>query len=409
MVILSHPTGNANVRAAAIGLKQSGLLLEFNTSIALFESAILNSLGKIAPEICRRSFDSNLRNVTRTYPWKEVGRLLALKYGINGLTTHEKGFLSIDSIYRSIDKSVAKHLKKGKKAGASSVYAYEDAALSTFTEGRRLGLKCLYDLPIGYWRKAKQLLEVECQKWPEWQATLTSFSDSEVKLSRKDYELSLADTIFVASRFTAQTLLSFPGNLAPIKVIPYGFPPVLERRNYRNLLTKKRLKILFVGGLSQRKGIANLFAAVASIGSHVELTVIGNKINNGCHALDMALEQHTWIPSLPHSRVLQLMSEHDVLVFPSLFEGFGLVITEAMSQGTPVITTDRTAGPDLIEHGENGWIIEAGSTNSLILAIEELLNKPKIVEEAGKAAMNTAKLRPWKVYGAELAQAIVSS
>ena len=52
------------------------------------------------------------------------------------------------------------------------------------------------------------------------------------------------------------------------------------------------------------------------------------------------------------------MREHDVFVFPSLFEGFGLVITESMSQGTPVITTDRTAGPDLIKNDENGWLLK---------------------------------------------------
>ena len=101
------------------------------------------------------------------------------------------------------------------------------------------------------------------------------------------------------------------------------------------------------------------------------------------------------------------MREQDVLVFPSLFEGFGLVITEAMSQGTPVITTDRTAGPDLITHGENGWLIEAGSTEALKQAIEELLYRPEMIESTGRAAMETARLRPWEVYGMELAKAVI--
>ncbi len=100
------------------------------------------------------------------------------------------------------------------------------------------------------------------------------------------------------------------------------------------------------------------------------------------------------------------MREHDVFVFPSLFEGFGLVITEAMSQGTPVITTDRTAGPDLIEHGRNGWLIEAGSTPALQAAIEELLHHPQQIASTGKEAMETARQRPWEVYGRELAKAV---
>lgn len=47
---------------------------------------------------------------------------------------------------------------------------------------------------------------------------------------------------------------------------------------------------------------------------------------------------------MPHDQILNLMRTQDVFVFPSLFEGYGLVVAEAMSQGTPVITTSRTCG-----------------------------------------------------------------
>jgi len=102
------------------------------------------------------------------------------------------------------------------------------------------------------------------------------------------------------------------------------------------------------------------------------------------------------------------MKQHDILLFPSLFEGFGLVITESMSQGTPVITTERTAGPDLINHDENGWLIEAGSTEGLIASIEDAIRRPAQIVDAGKAAMETARLRPWEVYGKELAASIIA-
>jgi glycosyltransferase involved in cell wall biosynthesis len=194
--------------------------------------------------------------------------------------------------------------------------------------------------------------------------------------------------------------------LAPVEVIPYGFPPVVKTRDYSSVSGTSRLKLLFVGSLSQRKGVANLFAAVAALGRHVQLTVVGHKVSDNCPALDAALAKHHWIPSLPHAEILKLMQVHDVLAFPSLFEGFGLVITEAMSQGTPVITTDRTAGPDLIKHDRNGWLVEAGSTEALKIAIEKLVSHPKLIAQAGKAAMETARHRPWEVYGRELAEAI---
>jgi glycosyltransferase involved in cell wall biosynthesis len=409
-IVLSHPTGNANVRAAAIGMMKANLLAHFRTSIAAFPGDFVDNLGAFRPlsEIRRRRFDPILKPITLTSPSYELGRLIASKMGVQRLIKHETGVFSIDSIYQNFDRKVAASLEKLSKKGVDAVYAYEDGAVFSFRKARNIGLNCFYDLPIGYWRTAKELLEIEKKRWPEWTETLTGFLDSNEKLLRKDEELSLADQIFVASKFTASTLSRFPAALAEVKVIPYGFPPVVEERNYTHLSTKKPLKLLFVGSLSQRKGIADLFSAVEAIGSHVQLTVVGAKVTDNCDALNKALVKHRWIESLSHSQILQLMREHDVLIFPSLFEGFGLVITEAMSQGTPVLTTDRTAGPDLINNGENGWLINGTDIQNLQARIEELLYKPKLIEEVGKAAMETAKKRPWSQYGLELAEALTA-
>lgn len=410
MVVVTHPTGNANVRAVCSGLAEAHLLTVFHTTIASFEGGLLDGLGALKPlsEIRRRRLDTSLKPFTQLWPWREVGRLLSSKVGLTSLLEHEVGPFSVDAVYRSFDHGVASTLYRSSRRGARAVYAYEDGAAFSFQAAKKLKLECLYDLPIGYWRTARQLLETECDRWPEWASTLTGFKDSIAKLARKDEELQLADQIFVASQFTARTLRDYPGPLAPVHVIPYGFPPVTATRNYVNL-SMQPLKLLFVGGLSQRKGIANLFAAVEPFGRHVELTIVGQKTSTACAALDAALLKHQWIPSLPHNKILQLMREQDVLVFPSLFEGFGLVITEAMSQGTPVITTDRTAGPDLIEHGRNGWLVEAGSTDELIETIEKLRVQPKLIAEAGQLAIETAKQRPWTVYSQQLAEAIASS
>ncbi|GAL84057.1 hypothetical protein MYP_1285 [Sporocytophaga myxococcoides] len=405
MLTLSHPTGNANVRAVAIGLQKAGLLDEFYTSLAAFPGDYLSELAKLGGpflEINRRIFDPSLRSYTHSRPFTEIGRLLSSKFGLSYLTRHESGPFCVDSVYRNIDRNVSKALRHSKSSKA--VYAYEDGAEYSFIAAKKMGMLCLYDLPIGYWRAARNLLEAELEKWPEWSGTITGFKDSAKKLARKDEELKLADQIYVASSFTAKTLESYPGKLAQIEVIPYGFPKVGKSRDYQK---SKALRVLFVGSLSQRKGIANLLTAVDSLGKSVELTIVGHKVVEDCTPLNKALAKHKWIPSLSHPEVLKLMREQDVLVFPSLFEGFGLVITEAMSQGTPVITTDRTAGPDLIEHGRNGWLIEAGSTNSLQETLENLIKHPEQCESAGREAMETAKLRPWETYGKELANNIL--
>ncbi len=406
-LVFSHPTGNANVRAAAAGLARNGQLAAFHTSIAAFPGSWLDRLGAIGQlaELRRRNFGAELAPFASTWPWREAGRLLASRAGLSKLTRPEQGLFSVDAVYQSLDRRVAASLGRAAQQGASGVYAYEDGAANAFRAAKTLGLTCFYDLPIGYWRAAQRLLAPERERWPGWAPTLEGFGDSAAKLARKDEELRLADRIFVASRFTANTLQDYPGPLAPIQIIPYGFPAVGEARTYASP-TGRPLKLLFVGSLSQRKGVANLFAAVAALAPHVELTVVGHKAGGPCPALDAALAPHRWIPSLPHADVLRLMRAHDVLAFPSLFEGFGLVITEAMSQGTPVITTDRTAGPDLIEHGHSGWLVEAGSTDALQATIAELLYQPAAVAQAGRAAQEAARRRPWAAYGQELAAAL---
>lgn len=405
-VIVSHPNSNQFNRSALDGLLAKGMLQEFNTAVASFPGNFLDRVAKINAfsEIKRRSFVGSLQPFTHCSPWLETGRLLSSKIGLTPLIKHESGIFSVDAVYKNIDAKTKSRLKKNKNKGTQGVYAYEDGALQTFREAKKMNLACFYDLPIGYWRHARKLLGEEKKRSPKWVSTLTGLKDSEEKLAKKDQELALADMIFVASTFTKNSLEDYPGILPKITVVPYGFPDPVSGRNYNNLKTNKKLKLLFVGGLSQRKGIADVFEVAEYFKSEVELTVVGYKATNDCEALNKALQQHRWIPSLPHTEVLKLMQEHDVLVFPSLFEGFGMVITEAMSQGTPVITTERTAGPDLIEHGENGWLIKAGSIQSLQNCIQELLQDKSIIAGIGKNALETAYQRPWKTYGEELAQ-----
>jgi glycosyltransferase involved in cell wall biosynthesis len=406
-ILVSHPTLNANSKNLVTGLLTSKILFRLLTSIAIFQGQLLDKLGSHPKlkDLKRRRLDKVWQPYTRSKSFFEFGRLIASKLKLNFLLRHEKGFFCIDNIYTQHDKWVANNLANAKMQGLTGVYAYEDGALNTFTKAKKIGIKCIYDLPIGYWKSARMLLQKEFEINPDWSDTLTGFNDSESKLNKKDKELALADIIFVASSFTKKTLEEYSGILAEIKVIPYGFPEVNHKKEY-DPLTNRKLKILFVGGLSQRKGISYLFDAVEGMQDNVELTVVGHKAVSNCTKLNQALEKHNWIQSLSHEQVLACMREHDVFVFPSLFEGFGLVITEAMSQGVPVITTDRTAGPDLINDGVDGWIVPAGSSIAIKEVLHKILEKPELLKDAGLAAQSKAQTRPWSVYGREMANAL---
>lgn len=109
---------------------------------------------------------------------------------------------------------------------------------------------------------------------------------------------------------------------------------------------------------------------------------------------------------MPHDEILKLMANQDLFIFPSLFEGFGLVITEAMSQGTPVITTDRTCGPDIIHDGKDGWIVEAGVSKPIKDLLSQFISDPGILTRTGQLARETASKRPWSVYEKTLAESV---
>lgn len=290
-IILSHPTGNANVRAAAKGLQEANLLKRFYTSVACFPNTFLFKLGGIKPfsELRRRLFSSSLEKLTYTNVGKEFARIVSGKLKINKLIKHETGIFSVHSVYCSQDNLVAKHILNDKENTFGAVYAYEDGALESFKAAKECGKLSFYELPIPYWRTFHKLLEDEKINNPDWAVSLTGLKDSPTKLRRKDAELELADVLFVANSFTAKSLSLYPGELkATIKVLPYGFPPVNGSRVYENL-NGAIIKLLFVGSLSQQKGLANLFEAIEGLSDKVSLTIVGRKTTEECEPLNKGL------------------------------------------------------------------------------------------------------------------------
>jgi alpha-maltose-1-phosphate synthase len=405
MLILSHPTGNPNVREAARALNEAGLLSEFWTSVCWNQECLLNRVlpRSLCRELDRRAFSHIGRDQLRCHPWIEFGRLAARQLGMASLMRHEVGMFSVDAVYRSLDSRVAERLYDAPHI--RGVYAYEDGALATFRAARRLDAKTIYELPIGYWKCYRELMEEEATLQPEWVLTLQGSSDSEEKLQRKDEELALATEIVVPSEYVRGTLRKAGHLEAQISVLPYGAPPTKPIFRAEKSTRNSRLKILFVGGLSQRKGLSYLLEAVTRFGSKIELTLVGRRVAE-CRTLDAALNVHRWIPSLPHSALLEEMSHHDVMVFPSLFEGCALVVLEAMSQGVPVITTPNTGALHFVSDGEDGFIVPIRDVEPIVEKLEMLLLDRDRMAAMSLAAVRKASLHSWEHYRRRLATTV---
>jgi alpha-maltose-1-phosphate synthase len=403
MYLLSHPMGNQNMRHTAVALAEAGALAEAWTCLSFDPVGLLGSLlpEKFRTQAERRSFPLSIRQRLRTHPWREAARLACQRFGWQKPLRHEHGWCSIDAVCHDLDRHVAARLPRID--GLSGVYAYEDAAEATLITAGRLGLRRIYDLPIGYWRVFAGICAEEEQREPEWSGTLVGNLDSAEKLARKDRELAAADHIVVASSFTRATLAQYPAALPPISVVPYGAPTVHDGQ--RTWSAAGPLRVLYVGSLSQRKGVSYLLAAMKLSGEAVALTVIGSRVAP-CAPLDEALKHLRYIPSLPHAGILEEMRRHDVLVFPSLFEGFGLVITEAMSQGMTVITTPHTAGPDLIHDGVDGFIVPIRDPVAISERLLLLARERERLTTMGRAALTTARKRSWAGFHQGLQEAL---
>jgi glycosyltransferase involved in cell wall biosynthesis len=350
----------------------------------------------MAARFARRSYPDVPLDVQHSHAWREAARLLTPALPL--LKNHEKGPLSIDAVYRSFDHHVAARLPK--LDGLRAVYAYEDGALNTFKAAKDLQISCLYELPIGYWKSAREIFAEEADRQPAWANTLTGLRDSDAKLARKDGELAQADAVIVASQFVRHTLERHQACSVPIHVLPYGAPPPTTKpmRNH----SSGPLRVLFVGSLGQRKGISYLLEAVSQLGDAVSLTLIGRPTTTSCDPLNAALQRHNWIPSLPHGAILEQMRQHDVLVFPSLFEGFGLVLTEALSQGLPVIASPNTAAPELIRDGVEGFIVPIRDSAAVAQRLTELTTNQELLSGMRQACLRRAAELSWASYQHEL-------
>lgn len=405
-VLISHPTGNANVRAVVRSLHQSGLLARFHTTLGAPAGDWPSRLGPLrVAKLDQRRFPEVDWGDIRLHPTREIVRQWAKRFGPKGLIRHETGWASVDAVYSALDRAVASDLRRNG-ADLQAVYAYEDGALETFRAAKKLGIGRIYDLPIAHWRLLINLLTEEADRLPDWAPTLDGLKDSATKHARKDEELDSADCVMVASSFTRHSLKGMIDD-SRVYVIPYGcLPPDQHPISQRG--QNEPINILFVGQLNQRKGLADIIACLSLLAVDYKITLVGampSHIPDSLAGL-LADPRCTWAGVVPHHYVLRLMAKSHVFVFPSIVEGFGMVITEAMRSGCPVIVSTNTAGPDIIDHGRDGFIIPIRRPDLLAKYVTLLADDENMRQEIALAARATAEKMSWGGYESKTIQVI---
>lgn len=405
-ILMTHPTGNNNVRAVMESLTRANMLAEFNTTISVNAQARwLNYLGtNLRNQLLRRNFRLP-EEMLKSHPMRELVRIILPKVGIHHLSQKENSWASIDSVYRKLDASVANKIEATKKSKQiTAVYGYEDGAFETFKKAKSLGLTCIYDLPIAYWETSRKLIQEEALRLPEWAETLGGgISDSDEKLQRKSLEMEMADVVVAPGKFVVDSIPEWARNKHQI-VSPFGSPDFVTAENFPRHFQQreKKLRVLFVGSMTQRKGLGDLFNAVKLLNSsHIELVVLGTPMVPLAF-YEKQLPSFTFLPTRAHDQVLKVMRSCDVFCLPSIVEGRALVMQEAMSQGMPLIITANTGGSDLIKEGQTGFLVPIRSAETIADKLQWFLENKIRINEMGKLAQAHAAEYTWDAYGAKI-------
>ena len=210
---------------------------------------------------------------------------------------------------------------------------------------------------------------------------------------REQLHFYWTDIIVTNSEFNRKEVRSLGIDKKEILVLP----PALERENLQDATeleeSKVGISILCVGHCIPRKGIIYLIEAFSQLERQgIKLHIVGNlnkhkKYRQKAVSLidQLDLQNDVILHSrLSQTELNQLYSSADIFVLPSLKEGFGIVLLEAMYFSLPVVTTNISAMPELVKDGENGLLVSPGSSQHLAQALSRLVSDLELRENMGK-------------------------
>jgi glycosyltransferase involved in cell wall biosynthesis len=268
--------------------------------------------------------------------------------------------------------------------------------LEAFDELRRRGVTCVLDQPIGHFAELDAVMAAEYEIHPEFFLDASPVS-SPALLDRQRRAAEVADAIVVGSDFARQTMLDQGSDPAKVHVVPYGydelrFPIAMPSRPP---LKGRPVEFLFVGTLEPRKGAAYLLKAFKKIDPRkARLTIVGPM----AIPRDVFAEYQdnvTFVGQVTRGEIATHMSAADCFVFPSLFEGGGIVLYEAAACGLGLIQTKRCG--DGVRNDANGVILDTISVDSVIDAVERACDQ-QILEAWRASSWDNRLDRQWSEY-----------
>lgn len=221
-----------------------------------------------------------------------------------------------------------------------------------------------------------------------------NFFQRGLKLARKD-----ADIVMCPSEATMRACLDEGFDASKLRVIPLG---VDARRADTDDVARVRKHyeieapyVMWTGTIEPRKNLRGLLEAWKDLGDEVDLVLVGPRgWNEDLDALigDTGNRVHV-LGFVPADDLDALLAGADVFCFPSLGEGFGFPILEAMQQGTPVVTSAGTSTEEVA--GEAGLIVDPNDSGAIRSALADILGDESLAQKLSNAGLERATEFTW--------------
>jgi glycosyltransferase involved in cell wall biosynthesis len=290
-----------------------------------------------------------------------------------------------DRFHDKYTSSRLKHLRP------EIVIGYEESCLATFREAKKLGITTVLDLAQIHYREITNI----SNQYPAFKEIYKNILLREKINQIKEEELRLADHIICLSEWAKESLVKNNIPLHKIHVANLGFDPDKFKAKESYTIGEK-LKILFVGTLTKRKGIDLLLKISDELSHMVELTLVG-PLADAKELINAQKESFTIHRSVNHDQLSRLYRDSDLFVFPSYVDSWAMVVIEAMASGLPVIVSGNTGAKDAVKNN-SGFVIPAGDFKSLKEKISFMYNNRNLLEEMGKNARKESLDYTWNSY-----------
>lgn len=387
-------SGIQHVLQAVKAFQEAELLEKFYTSLILNEKtagALRRLGGKKLDKVLtlRQMSDLDHHLIGNNFRYELFEITAKMVFGRNTWT--------VNTLPHWRDRRVARAAARKIDPECRAVFGFPNNVLESFQKVGPSTIKIL-EQPIGHNRVALRIFEEERNLHPEFADSIT-FGDSDAAyLSRLDEEIQLADRITVPSAFVKKTMTDEQVDPQKMRVIPYGsFIPARQTLMDR---TDQELRLIFVGQLSQRKGIKYLLDAVRFLKKQkipVYFTLIGRIYGSGGWFSAYREYIDEYHPALSREQLSVHYSRSDLFILPSLFEGSALVLYEALAHGVACMVTPN-AGMDAVVDGVNGLVIPIRDSDAIVQGVTKMYRHPDLLHEYRENALHSARQAGWENY-----------